>query len=178
MKTTAKFLALAMIGMLISCSNNASLQKYFVEKLDDREFVTVDFAPGSLFDDAEGLSEENQKVLKTVKKINFLALQNEKTNPQKMASEKLRIKEILAQEKYQPLIKFGSNKQAISLYFTGNEEEIGEVIVYGNSENEGLGLVRVLGKDMNPSAILQLVMSLDEEKINLSVFEDIQSVLN
>lgn len=95
-----------------------------------------------------------------------------------MASEKLRIKEILAQEKYQPLIKFGSNKQAISLYFTGNEEAIGEVIVYGNSENEGLGLVRVLGKDMNPSAILQLVMSLDEEKINLSVFEDIQSVLN
>lgn len=44
MKTTAKFLALAMIGMLISCSNNASLQKYFVEKLDDCEFVTVDFA--------------------------------------------------------------------------------------------------------------------------------------
>src|SRR5690606_7562713 len=160
MKRVSLLFWTACLVLTSACSNEASLQRYFVDKLDDKDFVSLDFAPGSLIENANLLSEESQKTLKTVKKINFLALQKEKTTLEKWNTEKATIATILKQEKYKNLVKYGSKNQGFALYFTGQEEAIEEVVVYGSSDKNGLGLVRVLGNQMNPSAILQLVMQL------------------
>lgn len=172
MKRVSLLFWTACLVLTSACSNEASLQRYFVDKLDDKDFVSLDFAPGTLIENTNLLSEENQKTLKSVKKINFLALQKEKTTTEKWNAEKATIETILKQEEYKNLLKYGSKKQGFAMYFTGQEEAIDEVVVFGSSDENGLGLVRVLGNNMNPSAILQLVMEMDSQNIDISVFEE------
>ena len=41
--------------------------------------------------------------------------------------------------------------------YLGEEDAIDEVIIYGSSDDKGFAIIRVLGNDMNPAHLVQLV---------------------
>jgi hypothetical protein len=46
--------------------------------------------------------------------------------------------------------------------YLGDEDAIDEVIIYGSSDDKGFALIRVLGKDMNPAYIIQLMNAIQK----------------
>jgi len=155
--------------LLFSCKSEPSLQKYFVDHQNDADFIAIDF-PTSLLDTKKtNLTEEEQKSLERVKKINLLALQlKDSIDKDRYTSENHKIAAILDNEKYQTLMRFGSNGTKGVLKYLGENADIDEVIVYANNSQKGLALVRVLGDDIKPQNIIKLVNAIEKERLDLS----------
>jgi len=168
---------LCTVLLLMSCDNNPSLQEYYVDNQGDKEFVAVD-VPTSLFANTEKLTEDQKKTLETVKKINILAIPTKQENQTKIEAEKVKISNILKDEKYQLLMKYGGGNSKMAVYYTGSEEAVDEIIVYGEDKMKGMGIARVLGDNMNPSDILQLVRSLQKGDIDMDGLEGMSKMLS
>ncbi len=179
MKAVAKFSAfiLLLIGV-VGCSNEASLQKYYVEKQKDNAFITLDLPSSLLSKDGNTLNESQNEALKSIKKLNFLALQNKEENSTIYEIEKEKVQAILSDEKYKTLMKYGSNEMGATLKFTGEEDAIDELIVFASDESKGFTLIRVLGDDMNPSQIIQLMQGMNEQNFDFSFLKNIETALN
>ncbi len=165
MKTIKYLIAVAFITVLTFCNDGKSLQKYYVENQEDTDFLALD-VPTSMFTNSSSLEAEEKATLESIKKINVLALKKDE-NPAKFEEEKVKLNEIFSDEKYQLLMKYGGGDRKAALYFTGEEDAIDELIVYGYDDNQGLGIARVLGEDMDPEKIMKLMKSLDKENINV-----------
>ena len=167
------FLITALFG---ACNSEQSLQEYYVDNQGDKEFVAVD-VPTSLFANTATLTPEQKSTLETVKKINIIAIPKKEENNLKIDEEKVKISKILQDEQYQLLMKFGGSAHKLEVYYTGNEEAVDEIIIYGFDETKGVGIARVLGDKMNPSDILQLVKSLDKGEIDMEGLGGITTML-
>ena len=165
MKTLKLLIAAFLIAGFASCDDGKSLQKYYVENQEDTDFLALD-VPTSMFTNSESLEAEDKATLESIKKINVLALKKEE-NPAKFEEEKVKLNEIFKDEKYQLLMKYGGGDRKAALYFTGEEDAIDELIVYGYDNEQGLGVARVLGEDMNPQKIMKLMKSFEGDNIDV-----------
>jgi len=173
-----KLIGIAVLNIgLVSCNNNQSLQEYYVDNQGNKDFVAVD-VPTSLFANTESLNEDQKKTLETVKKINVIAIPKKQENLEKIAAEKSNISNILKDEKYQLLMKYGGSKTKLEVYYTGDEEAVDEIIVYGYDDKKGMGVARILGDDMNPSDILNLVRSMQEGDIKMDGLKEISGIFS
>lgn len=164
------------VAFLSSCENEKSLQKYYVENQEDSDFLALD-VPTSMFTNSESLNPEQKTTLESIKKINLLALKVDE-DPTKFEEEKARLEEIFTDEKYQLLMKYGGGNRKAALYFTGEEDAIDEMIVYGYDDAKGLGVARVLGEDMDPAKIMELMKSLDKDDINVGGIEELSQIFD
>lgn len=171
MKNFKLLFSLLTMAVIFGCNEGKSLQKYYVENQEDSDFMALD-VPVNMFANVDSLDDEQKNTLKSIKKINVLALKAEQ-NPEKFISEKSKLKEILQDEKYQLLMKYGGGERKAELYFTGDEEAIDELIVYGFDNERGLGIARVLGDDMNPEKIIAMIKSMDKNDVNLKSLRQI-----
>jgi len=172
--TTILFLLLT----VVSCSNETSLQKYYVDKQKDNAFITMDLPSSLLSKDGNTLNDTQKEALKSIKKLNFLALQNKEENLAIYEVEKDKVQTILSNEKYKTLMKFGSNDIGATLKFTGEEDAIDELIVFASDESKGFTLIRVLGDDMEPSQIIKLLEGMNEQNFDFSFLKNIETALN
>ncbi|SHF61044.1 protein of unknown function [Salegentibacter echinorum] len=174
MKTIKTSLVFFFAIILVSCSNEQSLQEYNVENQQNNNFMALDI-PTSMFANAENLSVEQKETLQSVKKVNLLGLSIE-NGREDYETEKENLENILKHEKYQLLMKYGSNSRKAEIFFTGDEEAIDELIVYGYDDTKGVGVARVLGKNMNPTALLDLMKSLDKGDINIDGLKKVTGI--
>jgi hypothetical protein len=177
MVTIVKFFTGLLLGGLLftSCDSSPSLQEYLVDKQGDNNFVKVDLATSLLYAEEDKLSPEQKDVLKTVKKINVVAYPM-KDNEVEYTAERKKILDILSQERYQTLMKMGSNKKGVTLKYLGEDDAIDEVIIYGNDSERGFIVFRLLGKDMNPGDMIRMVETMDTDNVNLSALEGIEAL--
>jgi hypothetical protein len=63
------------------------------------------------------------------------------------------------------------NTQGIkmSIYFTGSADAIDEVIAFGYAKDKGVGVARILGENMDPSKIIDMMnnITVDGDNLNL-----------
>ncbi len=151
---------------LMSCSNEKSLQQYLVDKQDDDKFLKIDLA-GSLLQNQNSIfSEEEQKVMNSLKKVNVVAFPLKNGDTANYEIEKEKLADIINQEKYKTLVKAGSSGKGATLKYLGEEDAIDEIIIYASDDEKGFALLRVLGEDMRPDQMIQLFGMV--EKGNLS----------
>ena len=163
--------------LLTSCNSKPSLQKYFVEKTENKNFIALDVSPGILNVDQSKLTVEQAQALASFEKMNVLAFKLDKTNAAQYDTEKNKVKEILKDEKYQQLMKFGSGQDGASVSFVGDENHIDEFILFANRKESGFAVVRILGKDMNPSGIMTMMSVLKSSNINLDQLKPLQDMM-
>lgn len=170
---TAIFLTGFLFSILFSsCEDQPSLQRYYVDNQSNKNFVAIDI-PASMFANTANLDAESQRALKSIRKINFLAVPRKEETLELIALEQAKISEILKNEKYQLLMKYGSDGSKVEIYYTGSEEAVDEVVVYGYADKSGMGIARLLGKAMNPGDILRLMQSLQAGDAKISGLEKI-----
>jgi hypothetical protein len=91
--------------LLTSCKSEPSLQKYFVENSENKDFLTMDIAPSILNIDKSKLSISQSEALKSFEKMNVLAFKINDKNKAQYEIEKAKVTAILKDEKYQQLMK-------------------------------------------------------------------------
>ncbi|GAA4278262.1 DUF4252 domain-containing protein [Aquimarina mytili] len=178
MKNVFKTLSLIGVLLLASCNDNASLQRYFVDHQEDNDFIAVD-VPSSLLDkESINLDEEELEALESIKKVNFLALPLNSDTETKFNEESAAIAKILNSDKYETLMRFGTNGTKAVLKYQGDDDDIDEVIVFATDQKKGLALVRVLGDNMRPEKMAKLMKSVERGKIDLEAFKKIGETID
>ena len=159
-----------------SCNNEPSLQKYFVEKTENKNFIALDLAPSILNIESSKLSVDENAALQSFEKVNVLAFKLNDKNKVEYESERVKLSKILKEEKYQQLMKFGKGKDLASVSFIGENDHIDEFVFYVNKKDNGFAVVRVLGKDMNPTGIFTLMSVLKSANVDLEQLKPLQQI--
>ncbi len=168
-------LSLLLIGF-IACEKEPTLQKYFVENTESSDFISVDMSPSILNIKPEVLTTEQQEALKTFKKMNILAFKLNAENKTKFDDERTKVDEILKNEKYQQLMKFGSGKEGAAVYFVGKDDAIDEFVLYGSKNENGFAVVRILGNKMNPEDFMTLLSALQKSDIDMEQLKPLEGI--
>ncbi|TPG37849.1 DUF4252 domain-containing protein [Flavobacterium pectinovorum] len=178
MKISVFTSALLALLTLVSCNSEPSLQKYFVENTDNKDFIALDVSPNILNVDKTKLSAEQSEALKSFDKMNILAFKANAKNQAQFETERTKVKAILKNPKYQQLMSVGSGKDGASVSYVGADDNIEEFVIFANRKENGFAVVRVLGKNMNPNNIMTLMSVLKQSNINMDQLKPLQQLIN
>ena len=162
--------------VLISCNSKPSLEKYFVENSENKDFILLDISPSILNIDKTKLTVEQNEALHSFEKMNILAFKRNATNSTQFEAERIKVNAILKDDKYQQLMKFGSGKDGASVSFVGTDDHIEEFVLFANKKENGFAVVRILGKDMSPTNIMTIVSVLKSSDIDLEQLKPLQEM--
>ena len=174
-KITILFSLVFLMIFASSCKNEKSLQNYLVESQEKSGFITVDIPTNFLQLKSNDVSNEVKETLKSIRKVNVVALPI-KGNETTYEAEKLKIKNIFSDnEDYKSLMSMKAKGVNVKIYYTGNTESIDEIIAFGYSKEVGVGVARLLGENMNPAKIIEMMNSVDfnGDNVNLEQFSAI-----
>lgn len=177
MKAIVFTTAILAVLTFVSCNSEPSLQKYFVENTDNKNFIALDVSPSILNVEKTKLSTEQNEALKSFDKMNILAFKANDKNQAQFETERAKVKAILKDPKYQQLMTFGSGKDGASISYVGTDDNIKEFVVFANRKENGFAVVRVLGENMNPNNIMTLMSVLKESKIDMEQLKPLQQLV-
>ena len=170
-------IAIVISLFLFSCNSEPTLQKYFVENTENKNFIALDVSPEILNIDETKLSIEQTTALKSFDKMNILAFKLDDKNKAEFETERAKVDLILKDKKYQQLMKFSSGKESASVSYLGTDDHIEEFVLYANRKENGFAIVRILGKDMNPTNIMTMMGVLQQSNVDLEQLKPLQQLI-
>lgn len=162
MKITKSSVYLLLLVALNACTSTPSLQEYYVHNSENPNFLSVDLPVSLLNMEKADLNEEQQNALESLRKLNVLAFKKTDTNSADFETEKLNVIAILKSDKFTELMKMNTSYGKATIKYLGDDDAIDEVVIYGDNDEKGFLLVRVLGDDMNPAKIIQFLQALEK----------------
>lgn len=177
-KLTTILLLLITFATVSSCKNEKSLQSYLVNSQEKTGFITIDIPTDFIQLKNEDVSKEVKETLESIRKINLVALPYKNSNADAYNSEKNTLNEILKGNSYKNLMSMKAKGMQMKVYYTGSSDAIDEVIVFGYGKEKGVGVARLLGNDMNPAKIIEMMqfIKMNEKALDLkqlAKFKDI-----
>lgn len=167
-----------LIGFLaLSCSNKPTLQKYFVENSESSDFIAVDLASSIINTEKITLSDTEKEALNSFDKLNILAFQKDSLSDAKFKTEEEKVKTILKDEQYEQLMRFGNSKNGGSIYLVGETDNIDEFVLFASGDEQGFVIARVLGDNMNPNSVINLMEVLRKADLDLEQLKPLQDAL-
>ncbi|PIF01462.1 MAG: hypothetical protein CR994_01840 [Maribacter sp.] len=157
MKEAIKILLVLIVLVATSCSSPQSLQEYFVENSENPDFLSVDLPASILNLDKVDLDKVEREALNSLKKMNVLAFKKTDTNSIKFETEKARVKSILKNGKFIDLMKLNTSYGKGVVKYIGDDGAIDEIIIYGDNDEKGFVLIRVLGNNIKPENLMQFM---------------------
>jgi len=146
-----------MVATLVSCDHSASLQSYFVANQETPNFISVDLPVSFVKLDETTLTETQKEAYESMDKLNMLGYQLTEDNQEEYQLELQKVQTILKDEKYQELFRAGNSKDGkVVVKYIGTDTTIDELILFGNMNDRGFAIVRVLGNHMEPAKIMSL----------------------
>lgn len=177
MKNIIKSVLVLAIIFLASCSSQQSLQEYYVDSAENSNFISLDIPASILNLEEADLTEGQREAISSLRKLNVLAFKKTNANEVDFQVEKTKIKAILKNDKFVELMKINSSYGKGVIKYLGEEDAIDEVIIYGDSKDKGFAVIRVLGKNMNPAHLVQLIQALQKSDYKGEGLGDIGALL-
>ena len=162
MKNIINSLLLVMMLVMASCSSTQSLQEYYVDNSNNPNFLSVDLPVSLLNMEKADLNAEQREALNSLKKMNVLAFKKTDANTVDFEAEKTTVKAILKNEKFIDLMKLNTSYGKGVIKYIGDDEMIDEVIIYGDNDEKGFMLIRVLGNNMKPANLIQFMQAIQK----------------
>ncbi|KOS06101.1 hypothetical protein AM493_08660 [Flavobacterium akiainvivens] len=163
--------------LMASCSNEPTVQKYFVEKSGQKGFMAVDIAPSIIQTEKLKLTPEEKTAVNSLHHINVLVYKADSLNPGILDKEQASVKSLLKTDKYDQLIKFNSKEGSGSINTKGEGEHLEEFIIYLHQKDNGLGLVRVTGKDMTPANVMTIAGLISKGGLDMNQLKPLQQMM-
>ncbi|WP_405382541.1 DUF4252 domain-containing protein [Maribacter sp. LLG6340-A2] len=165
MKNLYWIFSLLLVIMVSSCSSRQSLQQYFVSSSENPNFMSFDVPASLLNMEKVNLSEAQEKTASSLKKLNILAFKKNEANTADYEVQKATIKTILKGDDFSELMKMNTAYGKATIQLKGDDDSIDEIVVYGDSDEKGLILIRVLGNDMNPASFVKLIKAMEKSEL-------------
>lgn len=159
---------LLLITAFTSCNQGPSLQTYYVDNELKPGFASFDVPTSLVNVENVDMTDEQKEAYNSVDKLNVLTFMKEDTDTEDYKLELEKVKTILKDPKYEELIRGGNTTDGkFVVKFLGEIDNIDELIIFGNANNKGFMIARILGDDMNAGKLMSLRSVLDKAK-----FED------
>nr|WP_294777492.1 DUF4252 domain-containing protein [uncultured Flavobacterium sp.] len=171
------FIAMLASLLLLGCNSEPSLQKYFVENSEKKDFMVLDISPSIINLDKAKLTPEQKTALESFDKMNILAFKLDGKNKALYQTESQKLSKILKGQDYQQLMKIGEGNDAASISFVGDEDDIDEFILFAKREENGFAVVRILGDDMNPNNIMNMLSILKNANIDMEQLKPLEGLI-
>lgn len=162
-------------AFLVSCSNDVTLQRYFVDNQETKNFISQDFPLSMVKLDQTNFSKDQKEAYNSVKKLNVLGYKTDAGSTDILKVELEKVKTILNDERYNDLMEFSDKGNKIHVKYIGTDDQADEVVVFGIAKDQGFGIVRILGNDMSPDKMVTLLDVLQKANIDEKQFQDIIS---
>lgn len=177
MQRTIKYLVYTLFTAVIltSCGNDVSLQSYYVDNQEAKNFISQDLPLSMIEIDKSEFTEAQKEAYESVSKLNFLGYKASETDTETYKAEIAKVKTILSDSKYNDLMEFSDRGNKISVKYIGDDDDADEVVVFGNAKDTGFGIVRILGDDMNPEKMVTLINALQKANVEEGQIEDIMN---
>lgn len=176
MQRTVKYILYTLAAVFfVSCGDGVSLQRYYVDHQETKDFIAQDIPISLMQLDKSKFTEEQQEAYNSVKKLNFLGYRSSDSDLKVYNAEIEKVKTILSNDEYQDLIEFSDRGRKVVVKYVGDDESADEVVIFGSAEDLGFGIVRVLGDDMKPEKIGVLINSLRNANLDQSQIQDIMN---
>jgi len=160
---------LVLVATFTGCNQNPTLQTYFVDHELKPGFTSIDIPTSFLNIEQTNLTAEQKEAYKSIHKLNMLAFVMSDDNEAEYEVELNKVKDILKDPKYQELMRAGNTTDGkFVVKFIGEEDKIDELIVFGNANDKGFAIIRVLGNNMNTNKVAKLYSALDTANIDES----------
>ena len=172
------YIAVLVSLFLSSCNSEPTLQKYYVENSGKKDFIQVDLSSSLINKDKMKLTSEQKTALESFDKMNIIAFKVDSTNKAQYDIESQKVTEILKNKDYQQLMKVGSGKDAATVSFVGDENHINEFVFFAKKKENGFAVVRILGNDMNPNNIMNMISLLKSSNMNMDALKPLQGLMN
>jgi len=170
-----------LIGILLitfaSCSSEQSLQEYYVDNSENPNFLSFDVPVSVLNLKETELSEKQKEAVSSLNKLDILAFKKTTENSTTYEAEKTSVATILKNEDFVELMKMNTPYGKATVKYLGDEDAIDEVVIYGDNKDKGFALIRVLGDDMNPANMLQLLQAIQKSDYKGEGFEKLEGLL-
>jgi hypothetical protein len=164
-KITTLFSLMLLVLLASSCKNETSLQSYLVDTSGKEGFYTGDLPVSSLLSPKAAVSEDVRETISSIKKINIAFLIKTADNSTAYKIEKEKLKNIFKENKtFKRLMSMKLNGMHVHVYYSGNLDAVDEIVALGYGSDVGVGVVRLLGENMNPTKIIETINSMDFEK--------------
>lgn len=167
---------LLLVVAYTSCNQGPTLQTYFVDNQVKPGFLSVDAPIGLLNIEEVELTKEQEEAYKSIDKLNILAYRIDDSNKAEYELELANVKTILKNPKYEELMRGGNSVDGrFMVMFIGEVDNVDELILFGNANDKGFVVARVLGNDMNAGKIMSLqsvLKDMDFENANLKGITD------
>jgi Icc-related predicted phosphoesterase len=160
MKKVVHYILSGIMLTLMACSSTPSLQEYYVDNAENPNFISLDLPASILNLEKTNLTDLQREALQSLRKLNVLAFRKTTDNAAAYTLEKDKVNNILGNDDYVELVKLNSKYGKGVIKYLGEEDAIDEVVIFGNSDDKGFALIRVLGDNMNPAYIMQLLKAI------------------
>lgn len=177
MKSICQVFCWILFLLMSSCTSEPTLQKYIVENAEKKDFVVFDMSSDIINADKSKLSGEQLKALQSFDKMNILVFKKSVNNTAQYNLESEKVAKLLENKAYNELMKVGSGSDMISVSYLGNEDAIDEFVLFAKKKENGFGIVRVLGNDMNPNNVLQMISILKDNSIKMDALQPLQDLI-
>ncbi len=155
-------MAIGLLTLVLACTSNQSLQEYYVAHSENPNFISFDIPASILNLEEAALTPTQRDAVSSLRKLNILAFKRTAENATDYQVEKANVKAILAHDEYTELMKIKTDFGKATVRYLGEEDAIEEVIMYGDNDEKGFALVRILGNNMNPAHFVQLLQALQQ----------------
>lgn len=169
--------SLIAVFLLLGCSGNQSLQEYYVDNMENPNFLVVDVPASIIKLDEADLDQTQLVALKSLRKLNILAFKKTADNAGTYSQETVKVRQILDNPDFKQLMKLNTKYARGVVKYLGEGDAIDEVVIYGDSQDKGFALIRVLGDDMNPAHFMQLMQALQKADLNDAGLEELTEML-
>lgn len=174
MRKLTNYIILLTVAVLgLSCASEASLQKYYIDSQDNKNFISVD-VPASIITLKEDVEPEVQEAYRSLKKMNVLAFTKNDTNEAEYAIEKEKVSKILKSKKFTELFRMKDKGRSVVVKYEGDDNSMDEVIIYASDATQGFALVRILGDKMTAEKMMKLgesIQNVDNNNLGLKQLE-------
>lgn len=159
------------IGILIaisltSCDTSPTLQSYIVDSAEKEGFITTSIPKTILGIDESKLTPDSQKAFKSINKVNVLVYPKTEENTLAFQKESEQLNSILKGNRYKTLMSHQQDGIKAKFLYQGDKDAIKEIIVFGTSDDMGMGVARILGSDMNMASMMKMMKELEKADIN------------
>ena len=170
---------MVLVATFVSCNQNSSLQAYYVDNELKPGFTSVDIPTSFLKIDETTLTEEQKQAYKSVDKLNMLAFVLNEDNKEQYKEELAKVTAILKDSKYNELMRAGNSVDGkFVMKYIGDDDEVDEFILFGNANDKGFAVIRILGDDMNPNQIASLAQGINLSDIDASQVQQFAEMFN
>jgi len=177
MKKINQLIAVFTMVLCTACSSTQSLQEYYVDSAENPNFLKVDVPSSILNLDNVDLTSSEKEAIASFEKLNILAFKKSIENAGDYEIERTKVKAILKNEDFIQLMKMNTPYGKATIKYLGDEDAIDEVIIYGDNKEKGFALIRVLGDNMNPANMMQLLEAIQKSDYKGEGFGQLEDLL-